>query len=184
MSSAAGDGSPPAPRSGLPHVFRRIFQGLYALLLLGFFATIAFSATYGAFHRPEPADAVMPEDDVRVDGPAGEACRARLRAHFEALETAADRMLAGVHRPDAAEAWQRWSDAFRARLSTARRACRLDRPQLAPLALLADDIERHRLGYETALLALTRVAGEPRARLMQSFPEIDASGGEPPEDGR
>ncbi len=144
-----------APGSSAPEVriFRRIFQGIYAILLVGFFGTIAVSATYGAFRDPEPVAATLP---------AGGDCDTHLTRLFAELEDAGVRTIRQVHLPDSAQAWKTFSDGFRARLTTLEQTCP-DR------AVLAAELERQRLGYETARRALAQVAGAARGHLVETL---------------
>lgn len=153
-----------------PVLFRRIFLGLYALLVLGFFATIAVSGTYGAFFAPiapvDAADGVETADD----------CRARLTALLDELESTGQSLMTRVHDEASESDWKAFSDRFRSRLQAIRLNCGLTTdPTQAELALLANHLERHRLGYETALRSLRQIAGPARAALMQQLR------GEPPQ---
>lgn len=151
----------PAPLTE-PVIFRRIFTGLYVVLLAGFVGTIAFSGTYGAFFAPTAADEVHP-DNARAD------CETRLRKLFEELDARGTAALARAHELDTTESWKTFSDRFRRQLITARERCGAEAPASLERLRLADDLERHRLGYETALRSLTEVAGPSRKRLFEAL---------------
>lgn len=149
-----------------PVLFRRIFQGLYGLLVLGFFATIAISGTYGAYFAPAT---------VADPGTDGGDCGERLERLFDELETTGQALMMHAHEQASEGEWKVFSDRFRARLTAIRQSCQVTEPDRAELALLADHLERHRLGYETALRSLRQIAGPSRAALVHSLREGGAA---------
>lgn len=152
---------PTQPRPPIEvRVGRRIFQVIYGLLLFGFVSTIAVAATYGAFHDPEPTEATPP---TSAD------CQQQLRRLFTELDRAGQETLRQVHRATSEAEWKAFSDDFRGRLASARAVCGADAPEHADRAVLIGELERQRLGYETARRALAQVAGAARAHLVESF---------------
>lgn len=145
--------------------FRRVFQGIYAIILLGFVGSVAFSATYEAFFvdaEPSPA--------IEGDGPLGdEACTARIGALFADLDRRAQMTLSQIHEPDADAAWRAFSRQLRRTLSTLRQRCRLDAPERASLLALATALERQRHGYDTVIRGLVGLTREPRGVLVEKF---------------
>lgn len=144
-----------------PVIFRRIFQGIYAVLLLGFFGTIAISATYGAFFAP-----MAPTETLPI-GRADTRCEGRLTALFDTLETTAQALIPRTHESASEAEWKAFSERFRGRLQAIRSDCGLDDPKRADLAALTHHLERQRLGYETALRSLRQIAGPSRAQLVE-----------------
>lgn len=158
---------------------RRVFQGIYALLLIGFVGTVAFSATYGAFFldpADEPGLALPPAgEDITPDHPTGKACAARMGSLFGELDRRAQSTINRIHEAAVDQEWDRWSANLRERLATLRIHCRLTTPVMAPVAALAEALERQRHAYDTAIRGLADMAREPRRRL------VDAYGITPPE---
>ncbi len=154
-----------------PVLFKRIFQGLYGVLVLGFVTSIAVSGTYGAFFAPTPATESLPDEP-------GADCRDALTNLLVELEQNGQALMLVAHEATSESRWKAFSDRFRGRLQTIRGRCDLGSPQQAELADLANHLERHRLGYETALRSLTQIAGPSRARLvdaLRGMPEDSAS---------
>lgn len=154
-------------------LFRRIFQGIYAVLLIGFFGTVAFSATYGAFFvdpADEPGLDLPPaSEDITPDHPAGKACVARMGSLFAELDRRANATMARIHEPAVDSEWDRWSANLRERLATLRIHCRLAEPVMQPVAALAEALERQRHAYDTAIRGLADMAREPRRRLVETY---------------
>lgn len=162
--------SQPPPPMTEPEIFRRIFLGIYVILLVGFVGTISVSATYGAFFAPTEPGSSAPATDAD--------CETRLARLFESLDARGQALLARAHETETAKVWKAFSDRFRGQLIAARTQCGSDEPALARLA---DDLERHRLGYETALRSLMEIAGPSRLRLVDALRAPGAS--LPPADG-
>ena len=144
-----------------PVIFRRIFLGLYGLLVFGFFASVAVSGTYGAFFVPAEPVEVLPTA-------RGGDCKQDLAALLAELEQRGQALMLDAHDPTAEAGWKTFSDRFRARLESLRVRCDAESPAHAELA---DHLERHRLGYETALRSLRQIAGPSRAALVNHLRE-------------
>jgi hypothetical protein len=154
-------------------VCRRIFQGIYAVLLLGFFGTVGFSATYGAFFL-DPADEPGLElpaatHDITPDSPAGKACTARIGSLFTELERRAQTSMTRMHEANTDAEWRRSSDTLRERLATLRAHCHLDTPTMHPVAALATALEQQHAGYDTALRSLADSTRAARTQLIKAF---------------
>lgn len=112
-----------------PLIFRRIFQGVYAVLLIGFFGTIAVSGTYGAFYAP-------PDGSLGADQPppeTAEACTQRFVVLDRALAETARQQYGAPFTAEAERTWRDWRSAFEGRLNRVNVACRT-------LTSAADDI--------------------------------------------
>lgn len=154
-------------------VFRRIFQGIYAVLLLGFFGTVGFSATYGAFFG-DPTDEPGVElptapQDITPDSPAGKACTARIGSLFTELDRRAQTSMTRMHEAHIDAEWHRGSKSLRERLATLRAHCHLDSPTMHPVAALATALEQQHAGYDTALRGLADHTRGARTQLIKAF---------------
>lgn len=144
--------------------FRRVFQVIYAILLLGFVGSVAFSATYEAFF----VDAPSPE--VEGSGPLDDAaCVTRIGTHFADLDRRAQAAMSRIHEPVVDAEWRAFSRQLRGRLANLRQRCRLDDPDKASVLALATALERQRHGYDTVIRGLVGLAREPRGLLVERY---------------
>lgn len=154
-------------------VFRRIFQGLYAVLLLGFFGTVGFSATYGAFFvdptEVPGLDLPSAPHDITPDTLAGKACTARIGSLFTELDRRAQTSMTRMHEASTDAEWRRWSESLRDRMATLRAHCHLDAPPMHPVAALATALEQQHAGYDTALRSLADNTRDARTQLIKAF---------------
>lgn len=146
-------------------LFRRIFQGIYGLILLGFVGSVAFSATYEAFFV-EPDARAAAVDTSPLDEAA---CTARIGALFADLDRRAQAAMSQIHDPATDDTWRMFSRDLRRTLASLRERCALDTPDRAPVLALATALERQRHGYDTVIRGLVGLAREPRARLVERY---------------
>lgn len=142
----------------LPHVFKRIFQLIYAVLLIGFFGTIAVSGTYGAFYAP-------PDGSLGAEQPApesAEGCFVRFRALDTALVQTAHDHYRSPFAADGARSWQQWRVAFEGRLGALQAQCR---KQTSAADDLARDLRQLAVSHDHALTEL-RSRGRSSSRRL------------------
>lgn len=144
--------------------FRRVFQVIYAILLLGFVGSVAFSATYEAFFVDTPSA------EVEGSGPLDDAaCVTRIGAYFADLDRRAQAAMSRIHEPAVDTEWRAFSRQLRGQLSTLRQRCRLDDPDKVSVLALATALERQRHGYDTVIRGLVGLAREPRGLLVERY---------------
>lgn len=159
----------------LPRLLREIFRALYWIGTIGLGATVALSATFGAYRRPAVDDADLVPAMVRPDDPDGRRCADRLRVLYRELVDRAGRTFVGDGgpSPDFAADWADWSGSWRLGLERTRGACRLrDSAAMRPVAELADSLERLHLAYTTALLGFSDVGRRELINVRRLYSEL------------
>lgn len=152
-----------------PRIFRRAFQVIYGLLVVGFVVTVAFAGTYGAFFQPAvDADGLM-SPDITATSAEGQMCARELGVVFAEIDEAGRDALARAHEADAQARWHDASNAMAERLRALRAACHLHKAEMKPIAVVAEDIERQQQGYDVALQGVSRVTTDARRRLVERY---------------
>jgi hypothetical protein len=159
----------------LPRLLREIFRALYWTGTVGLAATVALSATFGAYRRPAVDEADLVPADVRPDDADGRRCVERVRVLDRELVERAGRTFVGDGgpSPDFAADWADWSRSWRLGLERTRGACRLrESPAMRPVAELADSLERLHLAYTTALLGFSDVGRRELIKVRKLYDEL------------
>lgn len=139
---------------------RKAFSLLYWLMAAGLGASVALSATVGAYCRPAPATGAMVEADVTPESVSGRRCARELANLFHEQAARAGRTFVGDGGPsgEIVKDWSAWSADWRARLQERRAGCRLaETPAMASLDALAVSLERLNLAYTTAVTGFSDV---------------------------
>lgn len=155
---------------------QKLFSGLYWVMAAGLGASVALSATWGAYFKPTTTAVVAAEPGVTPESEAGRRCASSLAALYREQRERAGRTLVGDGGPtaDLVQDWATWSTAWRERLRSQRVACRLDEsPAMAPLATLASGLERLNLAYTTAVTGFSDVG---RRQLQETQQGLEALG--------
>lgn len=161
---------------------RRAFSLLYWAMAVGLAASVALSATHGAFVRPTPASGAMTPEGVTPETPEGRACARDLKALHDELVDRAGRTFVGDGgpTPDMLRDWTTWTATWRDRLLERRTACRLGQSKaMAPVDRLARHLERLHLAYTTALNGFSDVG---RRQLVETRKAFEALGVDRPPD--
>lgn len=161
---------------------RRVFSFLYWAMAVGLAASVAISATYGAFVRPLPQAGAMAPEGVTPDSPEGRGCARDLKALHDELVDRAGRTFVGDGgpTPEMLRDWTAWSATWRDRLLERRTACRLGQSKaMAPVDRLGRHLERLHLAYTTALNGFSDVG---RRQLVETRQAFEALGVDRPQD--
>lgn len=164
---------------------RRAAKVLYWLMAIGLAATVALSATWGAFVRPGVPQGTMVPADTSPESPAGRQCALDLRALHGTLVERAGRTFVGDGgpSPDMLADWADWSIGWRNELQALRTTCRLrDSVAMRPLSRLGAHLERLHLAYTTALNGFSDVGRKQLVETRQAFEALglDKTGVTPP----
>lgn len=155
---------------------RRAAKVLYWLMAIGLAATVALSATWGAFVRPGIAPAALVAPDTTPESAAGRQCALDLRTlHGKLVERAGRTFVGdGGPSPDMLADWAEWSIGWRQELQALRTTCRLgDSVAMEPVARLGEHLERLHLAYTTALNGFSDVG---RKQLVETRHAFEALG--------
>ena len=159
---------------------RRAAKVLYWLMAIGLAATVALSATFGAFVRPGAVAGTLVAPDTTPESPAGRQCAVELRGlHGKLVERAGRTFVGdGGPSPDLLADWAEWSIGWRQELQALRTSCRLgDSVAMEPLTRLGKHLERLHLAYTTALNGFSDVG---RKQLVETRRAFEALGLEKP----
>lgn len=156
---------------------RRVSRGVYWAFVILLGASVSISVTIRGLdlggasdEEPIPAD-TTPEDEE------GRACIQQLFDLYGRLRARAGRLLTEPQATETAvtEAWRTWSEDWRGDLARVQLRCGLKQnPRMAPVRLLAEDIERMHLAYTTAIKGFVELGGKPALRLRQGFDDLGA----------
>jgi hypothetical protein len=148
-------------------------------MAVGLAASVALSATYGAFVRPEPATGAMAPEGVTPESPEGRACALDLKSLRDELVERAGRTFVGDGgpTPDMLRDWTAWTATWRDRLLERRTACRLGESKaMAPVDRLARHLERLHLAYTTALNGFSDVGRRQLVETRKAFEALGVDG--------
>lgn len=163
-------------------MFRRLASGVYWLMAIGLAASVALSATWGAYHRPSPPAAHLVPAEVTPASPAGQLCARDLKTlHGELVERAGRTFVGdGGPSPDMLGDWAAWSVGWRERLESTQDRCRLSEvPAMKPIERLASHLERLHLAYTTAINSFSDVGRRQLVETRMAFEELGLDLGAP-----
>ena len=152
----------------LPSLGRRIFQGAYYLLVVGFVATVGFAATKGAFWPESKSDRAIAKTDPS-------ACQANLLALHERSFDAAFKHFRLVGNPEGSETWHSASQRWRSEYQELVARCGL-KSRTVPVQLreTARNVDRVHTALDTGLRAFRNIAKRPLRQIGEAqSPSLD-----------
>ena len=146
----------------LPTLGRRIFQGAYYLLVVGFVATVGYAATKGAFWPDSKTGTAVAEADPSE-------CQANLMALHNRSFDAAFKHFRLVGQTTASETWHDASQRWRSEYKELVARCGLTR-RTAPAQLrqTAKNVDRVHTALDTGLRAFRNIAKRPLSQIGDS----------------
>ncbi len=147
--------------------FRRLFQGVYYALVVGFVAVVGYSATVGAFTH-SGSETTTNQAAITPENAAGQKCMVDLAELHNRLHFEAQMAFRTADIKDSERKWDSVSNAWRRDLEDVTGRCHLKSAKaMKPVLKFAKDVERVHMAFDTGLRAFRNVAKKPVGRIRR-----------------
>ena len=138
----------------LPVIFRRLFQGIHALITATFVCTVAYAATYGAFGPSDTRSIADPTD-----------CKQQVQTLQSTIVSTALKLLA-PESTERVDKWNRESTQWTKTIDDLKRGC-----ELKSAKEHADAVLKLHQAYTTAIMGFDNRAKKALKVLLNNAPE-------------